>query len=120
MDRILLQNLVFRGNHGVLPEETSLGQRFEVDVCLHADLRSAGVSDDVSQTVNYAEVYERVRRVVTEQPRQLIEAVAEAIAAAVLADFARVARVDVTVRKPAAPIPGVFDSVAVTLNRERA
>ena len=117
-DRIELRGLRGRGRHGVLAAETELGQVFVVDVVLWLDLRSAGTGDDLSRTVNYAEVAGQVHELIAGPPLQLIEALAEQIAAAVLT-HPPVARVEVTVHKPAAPIPMPFDDVAVHIVRER-
>jgi 7,8-dihydroneopterin aldolase/epimerase/oxygenase len=118
-DRILLTGLTFYGYHGFNPEERALGQRFVVDLALNLDLRPAGRSDDLAQTANYSEVYRLVRDVVEGPPRNLIEAVAEAVAEAVLArttaNF-----VWVRVRKPWAPVKGMAaGEVAVEIERRR-
>lgn len=118
-DRILLQGLRFYGRHGVHPEETKLGQRFVVDLELGVDLRAAGVSDDLEQTVSYSDVYRDVRAIVEGPPFKLIEAVAERIAAQVLLRES-VLSVFVRVRKPEVPIPGQLDCVAVEIYRERS
>jgi dihydroneopterin aldolase len=104
-DRIFLEGMAFYGYHGVLPEERALGQRFLVDVALTADLRPAGEADDLTLTIDYFDVHERVRAVVEGPPRLTIEAVAEAVAAALLAATSARA-VTVTVRKAAPPLPG--------------
>ena len=57
-DRVLLRGLLFHAHHGVLPEERTLGQKFEVDLALSVDLRAAGASDALQDTISYAEVYE--------------------------------------------------------------
>jgi len=57
-DRVLLQGLLFHAFHGVLPEERRLGQKFTVDLALSLDLRAAGRSDQLEQTVSYADVYQ--------------------------------------------------------------
>lgn len=119
MDRIYLKNLVFRAHHGALPEETALGQRFEVDLVLEADLQAAGKTDDLILTVNYAAVYRRVAEIVTGAPCKLIECLAETIASAILTDFPRVEQITVTVRKPFVPLPGPLDYVAAELTRQR-
>src|SRR5687767_8494430 len=105
-DEILLEGMRFYAYHGVNPEERALGQRFSVDVVLAVDLRRAGRSDDLADTVSYSAVYKLVRRIVEGEPRQLVEAVAEEIAAAILAEFPPVARVTVAVRKPEVPMKG--------------
>jgi hypothetical protein len=56
----------FYGRHGVNPEEQTLGQRFEVDVELRLDTRPAALQDDLRLTINYAQVYKAVKRIVEE------------------------------------------------------
>jgi dihydroneopterin aldolase len=120
-DRIRLNDMVFYGYHGVLPEERTLGQRFVVDVELRTDLRAAGQTDDLEQTVNYAAVYATVREIVTGEPYQLIEAVAERIAQRVLQGHPRIESLSVRIRKPEVPIAGsVLGSSEVWIERERA
>jgi dihydroneopterin aldolase len=99
-DRIQLEGMVFHGHHGTLPAERELGQPFVVDVELRLDLRPAGLSDDLAQTVDYGEVYRRSREIVEGAPVNLVETVAERIAAAVLQDYPTVQAVRVKVAKP--------------------
>lgn len=118
-DAVFLEGLQFYAYHGVNPEERAQGQRFLVDVALAVDLRAAGASDDLSRTINYSAVYKRVRAIVEGPPRQLIEAVAEEIAAALLAEFPAAA-VTVTVRKPEVALKGAFLGAAgVRVRRAR-
>jgi dihydroneopterin aldolase len=119
-DEILLEGMRFYAYHGVNPEERALGQRFTVDVVLAVDLRRAGQSDELAHTVSYSAVYKVVRGIVEGEPRQLIEAVAEEIAAMILTDFPLVARVTVTVRKPEVPMKGsMLDAAGVRITRSR-
>ncbi len=106
-DEVFLEGLQFYAYHGVNPEERALGQRFLVDVVLVADLGAAGRGDDLERTLNYSAVYKRVRAIIEGPPRRLIEAVAEEIAAALLAEFPAEA-VTVTVRKPEVALKGAF------------
>ena len=115
-DRIALTGLRVRGHHGVLPHERVDGQDFVVDVVLHLDLAPAAASDAVADTVHYGELAERLAAVVAGKPVDLIEALADRLAAVCLADE-RVQRAEVTVHKPSAPIPLSFDDVSVTLVR---
>ncbi len=117
-DRIILKGLEFYGRHGVLPQERELGQRFIVDVEIFLDLTEAGRSDDLSRTIDYAKVFRLVEEIVTGSPRRLLEAVAEDIAAAILECFSAVEAV-VRVKKPAAPLPGHHEYVAVEIKRAR-
>src|ERR687893_734307 len=89
-DKILLECMAFHGRHGTLPAERELGQPFVVDVELHLDLRPAGLSDDLTRTVDYGEVHRRAREIVEGSPVNLTETVAERIAAAVLEEFVAV------------------------------
>ena len=115
-DRIALTGLRVRGHHGVLPEERRDGQDFLVDVVLRLDLRAAAASDDVADTVHYGELAERLASVVSGEPVDLIETLAERLAAVCLEDD-RVEQAEVTVHKPSAPIPLSFQDVSVTVVR---
>jgi dihydroneopterin aldolase len=119
-DEILLEGMRFYAYHGVNPEERALGQRFLVDVVMAVDLRRPGQSDDLADTVSYSNVYKVVRGIVEGEPRNLIEAVAEEIAAAILTGFPPVARVTVTVRKPEVPMKGsLLDAAGVRITRSQ-
>lgn len=115
-DRIIMSGMEFYGYHGVLPGERELGQPFIIDLEISCDLRDAGESDDLAKTVDYSRVFEMVKGIVTGEPFRLIEALAERIAGAVLADYP-VAGVLVRVRKPHAPLKGTFSYVAVEVTR---
>jgi dihydroneopterin aldolase len=118
-DTLLLVGMTFRGRHGVLPREREQGQPFVVDCRLHLDLAEAGARDDLACSVDYAEVYRAVREVVEGPPLQLVEAVAEAIARRILQDHSRVEGVEVTVKKPRAPLGGRFEYVGASVARWR-
>lgn len=117
-DRIVLAGLRFFGYHGALPEERTAGQEFVVDVEVETDLRAAGRSDALEDTVDYREVYAAARDVTVGPPKQLLEALAEAIASRLLA-LDRVKAVTVRVRKPRARLAGPLDYSAVEVRRGR-
>jgi 7,8-dihydroneopterin aldolase/epimerase/oxygenase len=117
-DRITLTGLRVRGHHGVYEHERRDGQDFLVDVTVWLDLDHAAATDDVTDTLHYGELAERVAAIVGGQPRNLIETVAAAIADDVMRD-ARPHAVEVTVHKPSAPIPLTFADVSVTARRSR-
>ncbi len=119
-DRILLEGLQFYGYHGVYPEERQLGQRFAVDVAVELDLASAGRSDALEATVSYGALYQTVRAVVEGEARELLEAVAEAIARAIVQEYPTVQAVTVRVWKLAPPIAGaVVGRAGVEIRRTR-
>ncbi len=119
MDKMYLSEMEFYGYHGVLDEETKLGQRFVVDIELSLDLQHAGRTDDLHSTVNYAEVYEKTKEIVEGPPYQLIESVAEKIATEILATFSLVKQCKIKVMKPNPPIHGHYRHVAVEITRGR-
>jgi dihydroneopterin aldolase len=120
MDEILLEGMLFYGYHGVNPEEQSLGQRFVVDVSVMADLREAGLTDNLETTISYSAIYKRIRPIVETERFQLLEALSEAIATAIFDDFDRALAATVTVRKPGVAIKGsILDAAGVRIRRER-
>lgn len=119
-DRISLRSMTFVGHTGVYEFERQRGQRFEVDLDLYLDLRRAVATDDLAETVDYGAVFALVRRVVEEERFRLLEALAGAVAEAVLAGAPAVEEVAVRVRKPQAPLPGLFETVEVELVRRRS
>ncbi|GAB2471717.1 2-amino-4-hydroxy-6-hydroxymethyldihydropteridine diphosphokinase [Xylanimonas ulmi] len=119
LDQIRLTGVTATGHHGVLPHERVEGQEFRADVVLHLDTRPAAVGDELDATVSYADVAQDVHDVLAGSPADLIETVAERVAAAVLARPGVVA-VDVRVHKPHAPIAVPFDDVEVAIRRDHA
>lgn len=117
-DRIILEGMVFFGTHGVDAAEKTLGQRFIVDVTIARDLRRPGRSDDVADTINYADVYRFAKNVVEGPSRNLLEAVAEEIAQRIAAYWDGIEEIRVRVGKPAPPIKGsVLEAAAVEIVR---
>jgi dihydroneopterin aldolase len=117
-DRIRLSGLKARGHHGVYDFERRDGQDFVVDVYLELDLARAAATDDVADTVHYGELAGALVDVISGEPVNLIETLADRLATVCLAD-ARVAAATVTVHKPQAPIPHEFADVAVVVRRAR-
>lgn len=119
MDNITITGLECFGHHGCSTAENELGQRFTIDAVLELDLAAAGRSDDLTQTVDYAAVMTGLRHAVESETHRLIEAAAEDAADWLLAAYPLVARVTITLHKPASPIPEHFRDVAVTITRSR-
>lgn len=119
MDKILMNNLGFYGYHGVLREESVLGQKFFFDIELYLDTKSAGISDDMSKSVSYADVYEVIKDIVENKRFNLIEALSHNIAMDVLTKFELVEEIMVRVKKPEAPVNGIYDYFGVEIRRKR-
>lgn len=118
-DSITLTGLRVNAHHGVYDFERENGQDFVIDVTVWLDLRRAAASDDVATTIHYGELANEVTEAARHNPVDLIETVAERIAAVVLLHEAA-ERVMVTVHKPQAPIEVPFTDVAVRIERTRA
>ena len=118
LDQIRLVGVSATGHHGVFEHERREGQTFVVDVVVHLDTRRAAARDDLTHTLDYGTLAQQVVAVIEGPPADLIETVAERIAATVLADGA-VTAVDVSIHKPQAPITVPFGDVVVTIRRDR-
>lgn len=119
-DRIALTGLHVHGFHGVLAEEKRDGHEFGVDIVLELGTAPAAARDALGRTVNYAEVAHTAAAVVAGESVDLIETLAERIAAEVLATQVLVRAVEVTIHKPTAPVGLPFDDVTVSIRREAA
>lgn len=117
-DCIRITGITAHAHHGVLAHERREGQSFVVDLELVLDLSPAGVSDDLSRTVDYGQLAQRVHDAVASDPVDLIETLAQRIADLCLGE-PPVHRVTVTVHKPQAPVPVTVTDVAVTIERSR-
>ena len=118
LDRIRLTGIEATGRHGLLPEERRDGQQFLADVVVHLDTRRAAARDDLSHSVDYGHLAEEVHAVLGGDPVDLIETLAERVAATVMA-HPGVLAVDVAVHKPQAPIRVPFGDVVVEIHRDR-
>ncbi|WP_129595857.1 dihydroneopterin aldolase [Anaerophilus nitritogenes] len=119
MDKIIMKNLSFYGYHGALPEENKLGQKFFIDIELCADLKKAGQTDSVKDTIHYGEVYILVKEIVENKRFSLIEALAENITKEIFTSFPLVQKIHTIIKKPQAPVEGIFDYMGVEIRRKR-
>lgn len=117
-DLITLTGIRATGHHGVHEHERREGQTFIADVVLELSLVDAARTDDVADTVHYGELADHVAAVLSGDPADLLETVAQRIADRALA-YTRVDAVTVTIHKPQAPITVPFDDVSVTIRRVR-
>ena len=104
----------FFAYHGVLPQESLVGNEFVINLTLQVDISLAMQSDEVEDTVNYAEVYEAVKQEM-QQPSKLLEHVAGRIAHRLLHDFPLIQQVDIVVEKLNPPLGADIHSAAVKL-----
>lgn len=119
-DRIHVEGIEFHGLHGLLPEERVLGHRFRVDAALELDLASAGRTDDLEQTVDYAAVARAVVEVGIGPSVCLVEALAERIASRLLEQFPRLDAVELRVAKLQPPVPVLISAAVIHIRRARS
>ncbi|KAB1222539.1 Dihydroneopterin aldolase [Morella rubra] len=119
-DKLMLRGLKFHGYHGVNPEERKLGQKFLVDVDAWMDLRLAGKSDCLSDTVSYTDIYRIVKEVMEGPAHNLLESVAQLIASTTFTKHHQISAVRVKVGKPHVAVPGSVDYLGVEIVRYRS
>ncbi len=119
MDKISIKNIKIYAYHGVLPEEKRDGQYFYISADLFLDLKTAGTSDKLDSTVNYAEVTKMIEDVFTETSYNTIEAAAESVIEMLLSEYSLIQSITLKVSKPDAPIEADFEDVSVELTRSR-
>ena len=118
MDKIILKGIQFHGYHGVVEAERQLGQKYEIDLELMTDLSPAGRTDDIDNTIDYAQVVQRVIEIGTQGSFQLFEALAETIADAILDQF-QIEEVQITLKKLSPPIEPTLTYAGVAIHRKR-
>ena len=118
LDKIKIENLEVFANHGVFPEENRLGQKFLVSVTMYTDTRKAGKTDDLTYSIHYGEVSQKIDRYMKEHTFQLIERVAESLAEELLSTVPLLEKVKVEIKKPWAPVGLPLETVAVKIKRQ--
>lgn len=119
MDIIKIKGLKLFAYHGVNPEEKEQGQNFIFDIDLYVNLNKPCASDDVNDTVSYAKVVKTVRRVFTEKKYNLLEKCAQAVSDAIFDEYSEVQKLEITLKKPEAPVSAEFEYMAVNIVRTR-
>ena len=118
-DTIFITGVVIHARHGVMEHETEVGQRFVMDIELSTDLSESSRTDRLADTVSYAGVVATATAAFKNTNYKLLERAAGAVADSIFAAFARIDAVKITVHKPHAPIPAIFDDVGISLTRSR-
>ncbi len=116
---MIISGLKLYAYHGVREREKENGQFFMLDIVIYCDLLPAGTSDELFDTVSYSDVVKTVSKCFTERSFDLIEAAAQHVCDVLFATYDKINSIDITLKKPDAPIDAVFDHVAVRLLRDR-
>ena len=115
---IQLHDMRFYAYHGVMEQERRVGGQYVVSLRVEVDLSRVMASDDVADTVNYAQLYD----VVAEEmavPSKLLEHVAGRIAQRVLADFPQVEGLTLSIRKCNPPMGADCQGASVEMEVRR-
>lgn len=119
MDKIRINNLKFHTKNGVHPEEKKFGQQIELDIELRLSLEAAGKTDDLQKTVNYGEINQLIAQQVNNHSYNLMEALVSHLLDDIENAYAsQLNSIAITVRKYSVPMPGIFDNIEITMERE--
>ena len=110
--KIYLRNVRFHAFHGVLPQEGIVGNDYLVNLVLDYDFSSAMQTDDLQGTLNYAEVYQKVRKEMV-VPSKLLEHVAGRIAHRLFSDFPEIQKLQLSITKVNPPMGADSDGAGV-------
>ena len=116
-DQIKIRDLEVFANHGVFPEENTLGQKFLVSATLYTHTRTAGLTDDLTASIHYGEVSAFIDRYLREHTFRLLERAAEALAEELLLNTPRLEKLRLEIKKPWAPVRLPLKTVSVEIER---
>lgn len=117
MDKIEIRDLEIFANHGVFPEETALGQKFVVSAVMYTETRPAGLTDDLSASINYGEVSHMITDFLQKNTYKLLEAAVENLAGTLLLSLPLLKKITLRIEKPWAPVGLPLKTVAVEITR---
>ena len=119
MDKIIIKDLKIFAYHGVNPEEKRDGQNFFMDITVFLDLGVPCKTDNVDDTVSYSKIIKTVTACFTKESFDLLERAADEVCTVLLKQYKKIEEVEITLKKPEAPISADFAFVAVALTRKR-
>jgi len=115
MGIITIKNLIVQAHHGVLEQERRVGNAFRINLSVEVLRMDAMITDDLADTVNYAEIVEIIRQSMSHS-RNLLEAAAGDIIKALEERYSQeLSSGIITIEKLAPPIPAEMESVGVTI-----
>jgi len=117
---IRIKNAIFYGYHGVKKEEQKVGGKYEADIDMYCDFSKAAISDNLSETIDYQQIYLFVSELIQERKFFLIETLAMTIADEILKNFDCIEKIAVRIRKKNAPVGGLVDCVEAEVIKEKS
>ncbi len=119
MDKIVINGLEVFAHHGVYEQEKLKGQKFIINAEFDVDTLTAGLSDEIDDTLDYGKVCEFINEYMVVNQFNLLEALINSLARKLLVTFDRISALSLEISKPDAPIPVKFNTVSVKIKRSR-
>lgn len=119
MNQIIIKNLKIFAYHGIHESEKLNGQNFFIDVVLYTPRTQGHDNDNIKNVVSYSDAIKVIKEAMTSHSYNLIEKATESIAKSLFESFIDISELEITLKKPEAPIPENFDYVAVKITRKR-
>jgi len=116
---ILLKNVLFFAHHGVAPQETVTGNEFYIDLRLKTDFKHAAVTDELDDTISYADIYAILKQEM-EIPSKLLEHVCGRIATRLFQEFPGIEEIEIKLSKRNPPMGADIDSAGVEMHCTRS
>jgi len=117
MDKIDIKNLRVYAHHGVLPQETELGQEFFVTCEMYLNLNEAADGDRLNKTVDYSAIAAYINKFMAKNTYKLIETAAHKLSEQILIKYPLIEKIDLEIHKPHAPIDAQFEDVYVSVSK---
>ena len=118
LDKIEIKELEIFANHGVYPEENVLGQKFVISATLFTSTRRAGLTDDLTASINYGEVSHMITDFTRKHTYKLLESLAENLAEMLLCSLSGLEKITLKIEKPWAPVGLPLKTVSVEITRK--
>ena len=116
---LFIDNLEVFANHGLFEEENKLGQKFIFDIECELNYKNAMFSDEMTDSISYADIAEVVVKTATTNTFNLLERLAGEILKNIFIEFSRIENINLKINKPGAPIKYHFEKCGVEVNVSR-
>lgn len=120
MNEIIIKNLKIFAYHGVHDEEKQNGQNFIIDAEIITEKTAGYDTDEIADTISYSDIIRNIKKSLTEKSYNLLEKAAEITAKNIFDNFEKVKSIELTIKKPEAPIKEDFDYVGIKICRKRS
>ena len=116
---LFIDNLEVFANHGLFEEENKLGQKFIFDIECELNYKKAMFSDEMTDSISYADIAEVVVRTATTNTFNLLERLAGEILKNIFTEFSQIENINLKINKPGAPIKYHFEKCGVEVKTSR-